>query len=185
MTERLSILKRIEQALKSKTNESIFSRRSEIPKFNLFAKDASEIFVLAGNANNLLSNHLDFLESKISTGTKLKCLFLDPDDDITIIWDKYSKYKNMEARIRESLRLLNLLKPKGNCQVKVIDTFIPFTAIYLKLPKEEKILVEYFTYKTAVDSRIHFIIDKSENLDMFNFYFNQMTNMWNDSRDIR
>lgn len=184
LTERLTILKRIEEKIDKKFETSFLKKRTELEKTNLFAKDALEFYVVAIHAGNLFSTYLGFFEEKVKAGLKLRALILDPKGDAIKVWSKVSKYSDNESRIDSAIAMMKIISQsstQNQCEVRLNNSFVPYSAVYVKLPDDEKMIVEYYPYKMAVDSKPHVILSKKENEYWFSYYYNQIENAWKDS----
>lgn len=78
LTERLSLLEKIESRLATYSVGAQMKNRSQLPTPNERAQTASEISIVAVSAISLLVNHLGFFERKMKTGCKLRVVLLEP-----------------------------------------------------------------------------------------------------------
>ncbi|MCP3683266.1 MAG: hypothetical protein GY861_11310, partial [bacterium] len=95
LTERLSILERIESRISNLSTGQTLTSRMEIPAVEEQAAKASEICVVAISGISLSVRYFAFFERKIKQGCKIRIILLNPDTTSLQTWDLQSKITNI------------------------------------------------------------------------------------------
>ena len=175
---------------KSEQANNIYLRSSdEFDSFESIAEEAEEIFIFSANAKNLIIGNETFLEKKLKPGNikRLKILIFDKNSNGFREWSKISKkYDPPKTRIKNTLDWLEPIVKKLDKEIWEIRQWkliMPYNAVYLKLPSEEKIIVQFYTYNFSVDTKPHVIISSKDNSKFFNLFKEQIDWAWEEAKN--
>ena len=187
LTERLSILEKIESQLASNTIGENLRSRSQLLSPAEIASSASEIAFIGVSGIAIFINNLSFFEQKILSGCKLRFILLDPNCSSMQTWNLLSKVKTTETDINTALELLKGLlsveKAKGKCEIRLSRVYMPY-GMFISNPHKDNGLmnVEFYTYKTTFSDRPHIQLSRTHHQQWFDFYVKQFEEMWSDSQ---
>ncbi|HBG74918.1 MAG: hypothetical protein A2X25_07545 [Chloroflexi bacterium GWB2_49_20] len=188
LTERLSILEKIEAQLGSYTmGETLMSRSKLLPPSEI-ASSASEIAFVGVSGISIFVNHLGFFEQKFISGCKLRFILLDPESPSLQTWNLMSKVTTTETDIKSALELLKGLvrakKAKGKCEIRLLKVYVPFGLLISDPYKDNgQMNVEFYTYKTTLSDRPHIQLSRTHDRQWFEFYVKQFEEIWSDSQE--
>lgn len=183
LTERLVILGRIEDKLKSATTGQPLRGRSQIPPVESFVSPAVEILIIAISGISIIHQNLRLFAEKIEAGCKVRIALLDPQSPtVGVIHDQYG----MPIAVREisaSLEALCRLQTHGElCEIRSLKIFLPFSAVAINLgSRSGAMVVEFHAYKKTFGERPHVVFTAAENPNWFNFYREQLEAAWADA----
>lgn len=186
LTERLSVLEKIESRLGSQLAGEQLRNRARLVSAHDLAQKASEIAFIGVSGISLLVNDLGFFEQKLRAGCKLRFILLDPSSSSLQTWNLLMKVTTTERDINTALELLKGLmqteKAKGKCEVRLSKVYPPY-AILISDPNKDTGLmnVEFYTYKTTLSDRPHIQLARTQNQYWFDFFRAQFEQMWADS----
>lgn len=187
LTERLSILEKIESKLGSYTIGEALRSRSQLLSPSEMASTALEIAFVGVSGISIFVNHLGFFEQKLKVGCKLRFILLDPDSPSLQTWNLMSKVTTTESDIRTALELLKGLvqvgKVKGKCEIRLSKVYMPFGMLISDPYKDDGLMnVEFYTYKTTLSDRPHIQLSRSQCKQWYDFYLKQFDEIWSDSQ---
>jgi len=187
LTERLSILEKIESQLGSYTMGEKLRSRSQLLSPEEMASTASEIAFVGVSGISIFINNLGFFEKKIKAGCKLRFILLDPNSPSLQTWNLLSKVTTTETDIKTALELLKGLvrteKVKGKCEIRLSKVYMPFGMLISNPYKDNGLMnVEFYTYKTTFSDRPHIQLSRTHHQRWFDFYVKQFEEMWSDSQ---
>jgi hypothetical protein len=186
LSERLSLLERIENKLSSLSVEQKLRTRNEIPSLEEQAGHASEICMLAVSGITLV-RHIAFFEGKLRNGCKIRIVLLDPDGPSLQTWKRLdSKVPATESEITTTLQyfkpLVQVNKTKGKCEIRLLDVFLPFSMLATDLSKEAgAILLAYHVYQSAPGQRPHIYLTLQDSSYWYDFYRRQFEQAWSNA----
>jgi len=195
--ERIGILRRIEVLVSEANSVPALWPRTEIPRPDRFAKNASTIDVLAVSAVSIVTQFRGFYRERLEHGCRIRVLILDPDSEAAVIHARQALVEQL-AQPEEVLRmhvrstiaaLVPLLKSErshsGSIELRLSPIFAPFSLVGVDLEKDSgAIVVEFHTYRTDIDTRPHVVLDRQRQGHWFGFFRDQFEIVWNDSRPI-
>ena len=186
LTERLSILEKIEDRLsKIPIGEQLLSRTQLLPAREL-ARTATEIAFIGVSGISLLVNEVGFLEQKMKEGCKLRFVLLDPKSSSLQAWNLLVKVtttgKDIESALEYLTGLMQMEKVKGKCEVRLSKVYLP-CAVLIGDPNKDtgSMNVEFYTYKTTLVDRPHVRLSRMQNRRWFDFYVTQFEQVWSDA----
>lgn len=181
LTERLSILARIENHLRKISVGQALRTRDVIPPLQEYARNASEICIAAVSAMSICHPNIHFFRKKLEAGCNIKIALLDPESPtLQTFYLQYGMH-TAQKDIQTSLECLEGLV-KEKCEVRLLKVFLPLSMVAVDLEKESgSILVEFHAYKKTVGERPHVLLTPQESSYWFNFYKQQFEQAWSDA----
>jgi hypothetical protein len=186
LTERLSILWRIEKHVKETSIPQFIKSRTEIKPFSEYAQNASEICIAAVSAIAICPQNINFFVEKLKNGCNIKIVLLNPEshsiETLHIQYGIPTAKTGIEASLECLKGIFETQKFKGKFEVQLLDVFLPISIVAIDLENNTgSILVEFHSYKKTVDERPHIIISAKDNPQWFNSYREQFKQAWSDS----
>lgn len=186
LSERLSVLEKIESRLSSLSFGQPLRARTDLPSIEERAGHASEICIIAVSAISLVTNHLSFFEKKIQDGCKIRFLLLDPNGPSLQTWDLLSYISKTEPDIKRTLeylkKLVQIEQTKGKCEIRLTQVLLPFSMVAIDLQKNTgSMVVEYHIFKTAFSERPHVFLTRQNSSKWFDFYRQQFEQAWSEA----
>lgn len=183
LTERLNVLEKIEAKLDYSSRESALKSRQEYIPLPERAEHAMEICILAISATTITAPNLGFYQNKLKSGCGIRVILLDPDSPSLEIWALQNKSTSTDLDIRSALEtfrwLIQMSDAKGVCQLRLAEVFPPFSMVATDLQKDTgEIIVEFYTYKSALDDRPHVALNAVDDPYWYNHYKQQFEQMW-------
>ena len=187
LTERLSILERLDTKMRLISFNEGLRKRSEIPLVEEQAANAYEICILAVSAISLIIRYLSFFENILMKGSSIRVILLNPGSESLNAWKLQMKVTTTVSDINSSLEMLRGIMQatdaKGECEIRLSEVFVPFSMVATDIHHESgSMVVEYHTYRTTLSERPHILLAPSENPYWFNFYREQFEQLWSDSK---
>jgi hypothetical protein len=188
LTERLSILEKIENKLSSLPSGQRLRTRDEIPSVETQATYASEICIIAISAVAVLPRNLPFFQKKVKSGCKIRVILLNPDSSSLQTFNLLDKGYTAKSDIERTLRLLKELAQiewaKDKCEIRLSEVFLPFSMFAVDLQKESgSMVITYHDYRTAsiFSERANIFLTQFDDAEWFNYYREQFENFWSDA----
>jgi hypothetical protein len=186
LSERLSILEKIETKLSAFSREGELRDRSQLLLPEQMAQTASDIALIAVSGYAVIGSHLSFFEKKIEEGCKIRIILLDPKSPSLQTWNLLCKVTTTERDILTSLDhlrgLMELERAQGRCEVRLSEVYAPFGIFAVNPSKDTGVMiVEFHTYRMTFESRPHVFLSRTQNRQWFDFYVGQFEQMWIDS----
>ncbi len=186
LTERLSVLEKIEARLSKLTAEQSLKKRSEILTPIEHGPQASEICIAVIHGGSVITPYTGFYESRIRDGCKIRVILLDPGAEAVQTWILRSRGTDSKLRIEASLErlrsLVQLSGVKGNCEVRLSNVFLPYSIFAVDLAENSgSMIVEYHSYKRSIDDRPHIHLTALDSLYWFNYYKQQFEQVWSEA----
>lgn len=97
LTERLSVLEKIETKLSNLSVKQALKPRSQMISVEDQAANATDIGIVAISGVSLGYRHVDFFEKKLKQGCKIRIILLDPDSPAVPTWKIQSKTSTFAA----------------------------------------------------------------------------------------
>jgi hypothetical protein len=185
LIERLDILERLEEKLSTSNTTFALRSRNDLIAADKQAAHAVEICILAVSAISLSVRHLSFFEQKIRAGCRLRVILLDPTCDALNTWNLVEKWMNTANDIQASLMAFTeLMEVKdANVEIRLTKVFLPYSLFISDLTRPSaSMVVEYHTYKTALDDRPHIFLTPESSNHWFTFYRNQFELTWAEAK---
>ena len=185
LSERIGVLERIETKLGYLSGGGTLKTQTDLPSVQEQASHATEICIGAVSASSLFIRNLDFFESKLKDGCKIRVILLDPNASSVPIWDSLNKISLTQADIEKTLAILKELmlfnNTKGKCEVRLSNIFLPFSIFGFNMRKETGVItIAYPNYRT-LKGRAHVVLTKSDNSVWFDFYREQFEQAWEEA----
>lgn len=182
LIERVSILERIDTKFRAISTAQTLKRRVEISPVEEQARNTSEIYIIAIAGTSLIINNSNFFASKMKDGCKIKAILLNPDRPSLQVWEQQSKMPRTEYYIGTALETLKRLVQMNNCEVRLLDVFLPFSMFAVDLQKASgSMIIEYHIYQDTPEERPHIFLTSLDNQYWFNFYRQQFERAWLDA----
>lgn len=164
----------------------ILRNRKYLPSFESQTRTANEINVVAVSGTTLFFSNLGAFEKRIKEGCKLRVILLNPGSNALEAWEMISKTPTTASDIDSVLQILKglmqLESAEGTCEVRLSEALLPFSMVAVDMERETgEMVVEYHTYRTALEVRPHFHLTAHESQDWFRFYVQQFEQIWSES----
>lgn len=192
LSERLSILSRIEDYMKRNPNDiCTLQSRSTIQKPTEIGKNASDIYILSLHGNSVITPYLNFYNEKLEKGTNMNVILVSPNGTIENFVKMIEKSEKLRIKenIESSLQNLsgfvsNSANHIGKCSVRLTDTYYPYSIFGADMDKPNGfITVEFHSYKLPPYDRPHITLSPKSDPYWFNYYKNEFMNIWNNLED--
>lgn len=187
LSERITILEKIEDRLSNLTITQKIFGRSELPEWEDRSRSASEVSILAVSAISLIMNNIGIFERLLAEGCNFRIILLDPSSSALQTWDMMMKISTTRSDIQTSLQWLQELmlanEYKGKCEIKLSPVFLPFSISVVDPGKDNaSMVVEFYTYKTTFADRPHIQISPSSDKRWFDFFVAQFEQVWTEAK---
>jgi hypothetical protein len=193
LTERLSILERIELNLgKQKHYIQIESRSEFSAPFDLRLQTAQEVWLLGKNLIGVTSSYHSFFGDKARGGCNLRFLITDPDfymnNDSPESWHgtgSKTGRRNSEIALENFRRIMQTAGPSGVDKVQI--GYLPFPPPYSLLitdPEESrcKVQLEFYTWERKPHKRPHFVLTRDIDEFWVNYFIEEFKIAWSSAR---
>ena len=177
--------------LESKFDQVIASRtlrtREQLPLFPEQMRNATEIALLLISGSNLIPRYNGLLERKLQENCRLRIILLKRDPQIIETYEKLTGWKRTKADIETTVSVLLEIskrqKTQANCEIRQIETFLPFSIVGADIGKDVgTLVVEFQGYKINADERRHLFLHPQD--EIYTHYRNQFEKAWNDASPI-
>jgi hypothetical protein len=187
MEEQLGALRSAIQALSD--HSGALRKRSTIPPLDSMFADANVISIAAVSGLGFVNHHRGLLEDQLRKGRKLRVLLLDIDRrDALQSWDRLSNppmntpEEDIRAGIRQFLGLADLREYPGSCEVKLLDTCLPYSLILCEGAHVSEMQVEMHAYRRAPEERPNILLSSQADQHWFEFFAQQFDLAWSKAR---
>lgn len=186
LTERLSILERIEKELGNLSANEALRTRADLPSMESMAGAASEICLLAISGMSLSHRFLHFFREKAGEGCNIRIILLNPQSPCVEFYDTQYGIATAEREIDASLKVLSQLLEsdflRSRCEVRLSSIYLPFTIFAVDLARHSgSMIAEFHTYKTTAGERPHAFLTPINSPHWFPFFKGQFERAWSDS----
>lgn len=184
LTERISILERLDNKLSQITNGTTLKTRREILYPVDHAENASEICIVAIHATSVIASNIGFLDSKLKSGCKIRIVLLNPDaSDAVKMWDYMTKKNVTKSQIQTTLSILESSLTQSlaqvDCEVRLLDFVVPFSIFAVDMDKKSgSMIVEYQSCNVAIDERPHVHLTIRDSPYWFKYYKKQFKDLF-------
>ena len=184
LTERMTLLEKIEYQLSNLPSGSLLKPRTELPPLRERGRTASEIVMVGVSLISAVTPNLDFFEHKMKEGCRMRFLLLDPNSPSMATWNLMNKVPDSQADIATTLKTLEVLLKsaktnKSKCEIRLSNTFLPFGLAAFDPSKDSGFMnVEYYTYKGTLGERPHIQLKRAKDAKWFEFYKSQYEQLW-------
>lgn len=183
----ISSLKAVIDALYD--HSGVLRRRSVAPTFESMFEGATTISIAAVSGLGIVNRYRGLLEEQLRLGRKLRILLLDIEHrDALQTWDRLSNppmntpEEDIRAGIRQFLGLADLREYSGSCEVKLLDTVLPYSLIMCEKPSIGTIQVEVHSYRRAPEDRPNILLSSQTDPHWFQFFSQQFETAWRNAR---
>jgi hypothetical protein len=159
---------------------SVLKKRSEVPTLQAMFDPAETISIAAVSGLGLINHYRALLEEQLRLGKTLRVLLLDADyEDALLTWDRATNppMNTPESDIRSATQMLLGLKSlggyKGKCEVKLLDTVFPFSAIICRNGLSGSMQVEFHCYRRAPEERPNVLLSTHADPYWYQFFEQQ------------
>lgn len=170
-------------------NSGVLKKRDAIPPLHLMFEGSETICIAAVSGLGLVNHHRGLLEEQLRLGRKLRVILLDADrKDALDAWDRLTNppMNTPEADIRSGIRMLTGLAEShshsGICEVRLLDTFLPWSLIICLKPAISQMQVELHTYRRAPENRPNILLTNNVDPHWFRFFVDQFEHAWTRAR---
>lgn len=183
LTERLTLLEKIERQLSTLPIGQQLKSRSQLLSSSELASTAREISMVVVSGIALFHSDLGFFQQKMREGCKFRIVLLDPTSSALQTWDKLVKVTVTGSDIRAVQEMIKQLMEmegvKGECEVRLSKVFLPYRLFMTDPDKNSgSMVVEFYTFKTAISDRPNLQISKLRDQHWFEFYRTQFEQFW-------
>jgi hypothetical protein len=183
MEKQLSALRSATRALSDQ--RGALRKRSLIPSLDSMFADAKVISIAAVSGLGFVNHHRGLLEEQLRKGRKLRVMLLDIDyRDALQSWDRLSNppmntpEEDIRAGIRQFLGLADLREYSGSCEVKLLDTVLPYSMILCEGVHVSEMQVELHAYRRAPEERPNILLSSHADQHWFEFFAQQFDTAW-------
>ena len=185
LSERLTLLEKLESRLSSIINSKTLHSRNEMSTPPELCASASEVCLLAVHGHSVTGPYIGFFRELLDKECTIRIVLLDPDSPNA---ETYNRWKDQPIAIPfirsslESLKMLTQYKSKGSCEVRLINMFLPFSMLAADFAKKNgKMNVEFHSYKLAIDERPHVNLAMKADPFWFNYFRKQFELAWGEA----
>jgi len=188
LSERLSLLEKIEAKLGNLLVGQTLRKRDHLPPVEEQAFHASEICIAAMSGIALISRHHGFFEKKLLSGCNIRIILLDPESLSVETLDLLSQFPVAKRDTASSIEYLEGLSQvhgaQGKCAVRFSNVFLPFSMFAADLSKESgSMVIEFLSYRMPFDERPHVFLTPAESPNWFDYYRQQFDKAWSDAHE--
>lgn len=184
LTERISILEKIETRLSSLSGGQQLRTQAEIPSVEKHAGYASEICVIAISAASLLLRNIPFFEKMVKNGCKMRVILLNPNSSSLQTLNLLDGGFTTKSDINKTLTILKdfaqIEGVKDRCEIHLSEVFLPFSMFAVDLQKESgSMVITFLNYRTSSTfrERPNIFLTRSDT-EWFNYYREQFEQAW-------
>ncbi|MEO1347997.1 MAG: hypothetical protein AAFW84_04240 [Cyanobacteria bacterium J06635_15] len=185
LNERLNVFEKIEARLNHLSSDQGLRGRYAMQNPVEQATDASEICLCAIHGTSAIFPYVNFYANRLRKGCNIRILLLHPESSAVEQINLRSQHSQTKQHIFSTLETLKNLastQSAGKCEVRLMNTSMPFAMFAVDLGKKSGLMnVEYYSYKVAIDDRPHVLLTASECPYWFTYYQQQFEKIWSDS----
>jgi hypothetical protein len=167
----------------------LLRRRSGIPPLESMFVDARVISISAVSGLGIINHHRGLLEEQIRRGSQIRVMLLDVSyRDALDSWDRLSNppmntpEEDIRAGVRQFLGLADLREYPGGCQVRLLNTTLPFSLVISEKKDRGEMQVEMHTYRRAPEDRPNILLSSRTDPHWFQFFGQQFNRAWESAR---
>lgn len=167
-------------------------RRSSLPPLEEFLGDAEVISIAAVSGLGLINHYRGLLEAQLQSAKRIRVLLLDLErPDALAVWDRLSNppmnspEDDIRSGTRQFLGLTDLSNLPGRCEVKLIDTLLPYSLIIAQGKHGGAMQVELHSYRRAPEQRPDILLSSESDPQWFSFFLLQFNEAWANSKSPR
>jgi len=171
---------------------AVLRRRPSLPSLDTFLDDAKGISIAAVSGLGLVNRYRGLLEDQLKAGKRIRVLLLDLDQrDGLNVWDRLSNppmnapEEDIRSGTRQFLGLADLASLPGRCEVRLLDTLLPYSLIISERTHGGMIQVELHAYRRAPEHRPNILLSSDTEPDWFIFFSQQFNEAWEHARPAR
>ncbi len=200
--ERVGYLERIEGKIKDIYNkmdptqslDAVFHARTDLPPFTLWLQQSEEIWLAGPSLSSLITTYGRQIVQAAKLGKQFRLLIANPDD--THLWDAMAtgSFTYPSATALQQLAKGTLERagraaedaPKGTIDIRVISYVFKSSYLIADGTKPHgKMIVEMFGYKISAGERLHMLLLRATDPNIFSFHLQQFESMWQDSKALQ
>jgi hypothetical protein len=157
-----------------------------------FLRDAEVISIAAVSGLGLVNHYRGLLEEQLKLGKRIRVLLLDLERlDALTVWDRLSNppmnspEDDIRSGTRQFLGLADLTNLPGRCEVKLIDTLLPYSLIMAERKHSGAIQIEIHSYRHAPEERPNVLLSRESDPQWFSFFSQQFNEAWENAKKPR
>jgi hypothetical protein len=182
LVERVGLLEKIEERTSLLPSSDQLKDRSKLIDIREMGISATEIAAAGPTLVQLVTPNFDFFAQKMREGCNLKFMLLDPKSPAWEVWHQ-GQIAPTRGDINSSLNILcelmRMKDVKGKCEVKLSQTYLPFSVVMTNPEKESgQMNVEILALKVSLHNRPHVYLTKRAHERWFNFFHDQFEQHW-------
>lgn len=187
LTERLSLLEKLNDKLGKISKGRTLRKRIDIMPPTELAANASEICILAVHGISVLPPYSGFYKKMLHNGCSLRAILLDPNSTAIEAWHKMTGHRDsnrlIETTLQDLKELVEFPGSRGTLEIRLSSVFFPFSLFCSDLTKDTGSMnVEYHSYKRSIDERPHIHLTARDDPYWFRYYNRQFEDAWSDSK---
>jgi hypothetical protein len=164
-------------------------RRASLPPLGDFLKDAQVISIAAISGLGLVNHYRGLLEEQLSLGKRIRVLLLDLEQlDALAVWDRLSNppmnspEDDIRSGTRQFLGLADLANLPGRCEVRLMNTILPYSLIIAARGLGGAMQVEIHSYRHAPEQRPNMLLSSESDSEWFSFFSQQFDEAWGNAK---
>jgi hypothetical protein len=155
-------------------------QRTKLPRVEDVLKDCNSIILIAVSGKGFLNRHTDYLEKTLASRLfkSLTVVLMDPASSEALkVWDRISNppMTTPKSDIESGVEgFKDLFKAHKNAQLRLLDTFIPYSILLGERENGEGVAqVEFYPYRRAPDTRPSVQLSSDREPEWFSFFKKQ------------
>lgn len=132
------------------------------------------------------------MEEQLKLGKSVRVLLLDLEQlDALAVWDRLSNppmnspEDDIRSGTRQFLGLTDLVNLPGRCEVRLIDTVLPYSIIMAEKKHSGTMQIEIHSYRHAPEQRPNMLLSSESDPQWFSFFSRQFNEAWENARTPR
>jgi hypothetical protein len=169
-----------------------FRRRESLPPLTEFFEDGLVISIAAVSGLGLVNHFRGLLEEQLRAGRQLRVLLFDLEKrDALDTWDRLtnppmvSPVDDIRSAVRQFSAMTMLPGLSGQCEVRLLDTILPFSLIMCQKRHRGMIQLELHAYRRAPEDRPNIMLSSEVDTHWYEFYSRQFDEAWRNSKPVR
>lgn len=175
LTERLTMLERIESRLPLLNEYTQLRERAQLKPLAESAPNCRELWMISVSASAVFPSKFAYFDKLAKGGATVRVVLVNPDGPGLRAWEQWVTVSDTQEEIRTSLKYLQQLKV---VDVKLSDTVLPFSMMMFDPNAQQGwAIVEYHGFKVTTH-RPHVLLRNDARDEWFENYKRQFIELW-------
>jgi hypothetical protein len=180
----------LETVIRRLSDESgLLKKRSALPALHTIFDGSETISIAVVSGLGLVNTRRALLEEQLRLGRNLRIILLDVNrKDALDSWDRLSNppmntpAEDIRSSARVLLGLASVRQYPGNCEIRLLDTTLPWSLIICQKQGISQMQVELHAYRRAPEERPGIFLASNTDSYWFEFFLQQFELAWSNAR---